>query len=53
MCCLQEVRWRGWGSMMLEMEEMRYKLWWYGKGDGVSGVGDMVREELCEKVLKL
>ena len=47
-CCLQEVRWRGQGSMMLGMKGRRYKLWWSGKGDGVGGVGVMVMEELCE-----
>ena len=25
-----------------------YKLWWCGKGDGVGGVGVMVKKELCE-----
>ena len=29
----------------------RYKLWWSEKGDGVVGVGDMVKEELCAKVV--
>ena len=29
----------------------RYKLWQYGKGDGVGGVRDMAKEELCEEVV--
>ena len=29
----------------------RYKLWWSGKGDGVGGVGVMVKEGLCENVV--
>ena len=27
------------------------KLWWSGKVDGVGGVGAMVKEVLCEKVI--
>ena len=53
MCCLQEVRWRGQGARMLEMKGRRYKLWWSVKGDGVGGVGVMVKEELCEKVVEV
>ena len=48
-CCLQEMRWRGQGARMLGMEGKRYKLWWSGKG--IGGVGVMVKEELCEKVV--
>ena len=29
------------------------KLWWSGKGDGAGGVGVMVKEELCEKVVEV
>ena len=35
---------------MLGMKGRRYELWWSGKGDGVCGVGVMVKEELCEGV---
>ena len=52
-CCLQEVRWRGQGARMLGMKERRYRLWWSGKGYEVCGVGVMVKEELCEKVLEV
>ena len=41
-CCLQEVRWRGQGARML---------WWSGRGDGFGGVGLVMKEELCEKVV--
>ena len=37
---------------VLGMEGTRCKLWWSAKGDGVSGVGVMVKEELCEKVVE-
>ena len=30
-----------------------YKEWWFGKEDGVGGVGVMVKEELCEKVVEV
>ena len=26
-------------------------LWWSGRGNGVAGVGVMVKEELCEKLV--
>ena len=38
---------------MLRMKVRRYRLWWSGKGDGVGGVGVMVKEELCAKVLEV
>ena len=28
-------------------------VWWSGKGDGDGGVGFMVKEELCEKVVEV
>ena len=49
---LQEVRWRGQGARMLGMKGRRYKLWWYGKCDAVGGVGVMVKDELCVKVVE-
>ena len=51
MCYLLEVRWRGQRSRMLRMEGRKYKLWWSRKGDGVDGVGVIVKEGLCEKVV--
>ena len=35
-------------AAMLWMKGRRYKLCWSGKGDGVGGVGVMLKEELCE-----
>ena len=52
-CCLLEVRWRGQGARMLGMKGRRYKLWWSGKWDGVGGVGVVVKEELCEKMVEV
>ena len=34
------------------MKGMIYELWWCGKGDG-DGVGVMVKEELCDKVVEV
>ena len=34
---------------MKGMKGRRYKLRWSGKGDGVGGVGVMVKEEMSEK----
>ena len=31
----------------------RYRLWWSGISDGTGGVGVLVREELCEKVVEV
>ena len=52
-CYLLEVRWRGQGARILEMVGRRCRLWWSGKGDGVGGMGVMVKEELCEKVVEV
>ena len=52
MCCLQEVKWGEQGSRVPWIEGRRYKQWWSGKGDRVDSVGVMVKEELCEKVVK-
>ena len=51
-CCLHVVRWRGQCARMLVIKR-RYKQWWSGKGDGVGGVGIIVKEELCEKVVEV
>ena len=53
MCCLQEVRWRGQGALFLGMRSRRYKLWRFGNSDGTGGVGVLVKEELCEKVVEV
>ena len=50
MSCLLEVRWRGHCCRMLGMEG-RFKFQLSGIGDGVGGVGVMMKEELCENVV--
>ena len=52
-CCVQEVRWRGQGTRFLGVKNRRYKLWWSGNDSGMNGVGILVKEELCEKVVEI
>ena len=52
-CCLQEVRWRGQGARLLGVKGKRYKLWWSGNSDGTGGVGVLVKEELCKKLVEV
>ena len=49
---LQEVRWRGQGAQFMGVKGKRYKLWWSENSDGTGGVGVLVKEELCEKVVE-
>ena len=39
--------------MVLGFLSWSFKLWNSANGDGVSGRGMMVKEELCEKVVKI
>ena len=52
-CCLQEVRWRGQGARFVGVKNRRYKLWWSGNEIGLGGVGILVKEEICEKVVEI
>ena len=52
-CCLQEVRWRGQGAQFMGAKSRRYKLCWSGNSDCTGGVGVLVKEELCEKVVEV
>ena len=52
-CCLHEVRLRGQGARMQGKKGRRCKLWWSEKGDGVGGVGVMVKEELGKNVVEV
>ena len=44
---------RGHCAWILGMTGRKCRLWWSEKGDGVGGVGVMVKEELCEKVAEV
>ena len=52
-CGVQEVRFRGQGARSLGVKGRRYKLWWMGNEDGTGGVGIMVKEEICDKVIEV
>ena len=52
-CCLQEVRWRGQRTCFMGMKGTRYTLWFSGNSDGTGGVGVLVKEGLCEKVVEV
>ena len=52
MCCVQEVMWGAEGARMMGVWGRKYKLWWKGNNDRIGGVGVLVREELCEKVVE-
>ena len=36
----------------MSVKHKKYKLWWSGNSDGTGDVGVLVKEELCEKVLR-
>ena len=36
----------------MSLKGRRYKLWWSMISDGMGGVGVLVKEELCEKIVK-
>ena len=50
-CGLQEVWWKNEGTRVLGVFGRRYKLWWSGNSSGIGGVGILVKEELCEKLV--
>jgi hypothetical protein len=52
-CCLQETRWKGGSARMLEGGEGRYKFFWIGCSEGVSGVGILVAEKWADKVIEV
>ena len=52
-CCVQEVRCKGQSAKFLGVKGRRYKMWWSGNKEGTGGVGVMVKEELCEKVIEV
>ena len=53
-CCVQEIRWKGDGAMMLRTATGgKYKLLWKGCAEGLNGVGVIIAEEFIDKVVKV
>jgi len=53
-CCIQETRWKGEGARILRTKTGgKYKLFWKGCSEGVSGVGVIISEEFIDKVVKV
>ena len=51
-CCILNVGWRG-QVRFFGLEKRRYKLWLPGNDSGMDGIGILVKEELCEGVVKV
>ena len=52
-CCIQEVRYRGVGTMSIGQDTHKYKLWWSGSKDRQNGVGILVKDEIAEDVIEV
>ena len=50
-CSFQEARWKNESTRFHGVFGPRYKLWWSENSSGIAGVGILVKEELCEKVV--
>ena len=53
-CCVQEMRRKGEGTRILRTKTReKYKLFWKGCSEGVSGIGVIVSEEFMDKVVEV
>ena len=52
-CCVQEVRYRGAGTVSIGSNQDKYKLWWSGNNNRQSGVGLMIQEAMVENVIEI
>src|SRR3989442_8183435 len=52
-CCLQETRWRGARNKWLGETGKRYKFFWSGGSDGLTGVGVLVAEKWVKNVIEV
>ena len=50
-CCIQEVRWRGASTRMIQGKDTQYKMFWVGADKGTGGVGILVAESWIENVI--
>ena len=49
LCCVQEVRWRGASARHITGKNSRYKFFWVGNNQGISGVGVLLAEKWVDK----
>lgn len=52
-CCVQETRWKGGSARTMGVDGGRYKFFWVGCEEGVSGVGVLVSEKWIDKVIEV
>ena len=52
-CCLQETRYRNQGCTVFGSNEEKYKFWYSGNGEGVGGVGIMMKNIMTESVIEV
>jgi hypothetical protein len=52
-CCVQETRWKGDGTRLIEAAGRRYKFYWKGGEERSMGVGVLVAERWIEKVIEV
>ena len=50
LCCIQECRWRGALTRMIDGKDSRYKCFWIGKELGAGGVGVLLAEKWIDTV---
>ena len=53
MCCLQEVRWRGASTRMVDAKDSRWKFFWVGNAQGTGGVDILLAEKWVEKMFDM
>ena len=52
-CCIQEVRWRGASTKLIQGKNTIHKLFWIGNDQGTNGVGIFLAEKWIEKVFDI
>ena len=49
-CGLQELKWRGVSSRLVEGTDSRFQLFWVGNDKGMGGVGILLAEKWVEAI---
>ena len=52
-CCIQEVRWRGASTKLIQGKNTIQKLFWIGNDQGTNGFGIFLAEKWIEKVFDI